>query len=255
MDPDIHQSAIVAPLPFSGQIALITGAGRGLGRACALGLAAAGADVIAVARTTAELDTLADAGAGRIRAWVADVTTDEFPRQIEALDAVDILVNNAGMNRPLPIADVDTRTLDEMLALNVRSVYRTSQAVTRVMLKAGIRGSIIHMSSQMGHVGAPRRTVYCMTKHAVEGLTKAMAVELGPVGIRVNSIAPTFIETEFTKPMLADVDFRRSVIDSIPLGRLGTPDDIVGAVLFLASPAASLITGESLRIDGGWTAR
>jgi NAD(P)-dependent dehydrogenase (short-subunit alcohol dehydrogenase family) len=136
-------------------------------------------------------------------------------------------------------------------------VYRVSQAAARVMLRAapGRGGSIIHMSSQMGHVGAARRTVYCMSKHAVEGLTKAMAVELAPAGIRVNSVAPTFIETPLTRPMLEDADFRESVNANIPLGRVGQPEDVVGAVLFLASDAARFITGDSLKVDGGWTAR
>jgi NAD(P)-dependent dehydrogenase (short-subunit alcohol dehydrogenase family) len=240
---------------FDGQTALVTGAGRGIGRACALALAEAGAAVIAVARSQSDLDSLAVDGAGRITTWEADVTTDAFVARVEALPHVDVLVNNAGMNRPLPMAEVDVATLDAMLDLNVRALYRTSQAVARVMLRTGTRGSIVHMSSQMGHVGAPRRTVYCMTKHAVEGLTKAMAVELGPHGIRVNSVAPTFIETEFTRPMLADPEFRRSVLDSIPMGRLGQPEDVVAAVLFLASPAARMITGDSLRVDGGWTSR
>jgi NAD(P)-dependent dehydrogenase (short-subunit alcohol dehydrogenase family) len=183
------------------------------------------------------------------------VTSDAFLAQLEALPALDVLVNNAGMNVPLPIEEVDVATLDAMLALNVRAVYRTSQAAVRAMLRAGRGGSIIHMSSQMGHVGAPRRTVYCMTKHAVEGLTKAMAVELASRGIRVNAVAPTFIETELTRLMFSDVSFRREVLDAIPLGRIGTPEDIVGAVLFLASAASALVTGASLKVDGGWTAR
>lgn len=237
------------------RVALVTGAGRGIGRACALALAAAGAEVIAVARTPADLDSLAAESGGRVRGWVEDVTADAFYARLEALPALDVLVNNAGMNRPLPIEAVDPATLDLMLALNVRAVYRTSQSAARVMLRAGRGGSIVHMSSQMGHVGAPRRTVYCMTKHAVEGLTKAMAVELVPHGIRVNSVAPTYVETPMTQPMLADPAFRNSVLGSIPLGRVGRPEDVVGAVLFLASPAAGLVTGDSLRVDGGWTAR
>ena len=239
---------------LEGKIALVTGAGRGIGRASALALAQCGAEVIAVARTQADLEALA-ASTSRISIWCEDVTSDGFFRRLEALDQLDILVNNAGMNRPLPIEQVDIETLDRMIALNIRAVYRTSQSAVRVMQRRGSGGSIIQMSSQMGHVGASRRTVYCMTKHALEGLTKAMAVELGSSGIRVNSIAPTFIETDLTRPMFQDPVFLQSVLDSIPLNRIGRPEDVVGAVLFLASPASSLITGDSLRVDGGWTAR
>ena len=240
---------------LDGRLSLVTGAGRGIGRACALALARAGSDVIAVARTGAELDQLEAEGEGRIRGWCEDVTTDAFFARVETLERLDILVSNAGMNRTLPIQDVDTVTLDRMLELNVRSVYRTSQAAVRVFLRNDRGGCIVHMSSQMGHVGAAGRTVYCLTKHAVEGLTKAMAVELAPRHIRVNSVAPTFIETPMTRPMFEDPAFRRAVLDSIPLGRLGQVDDVVGAVLYLVSPAASLVTGTSLRVDGGWTAR
>ena len=240
---------------LDGRLSLVTGAGRGIGRACALALARAGSDVIAVARTGTELDQLEAEGEGRIRGWREDVTTDAFFARVETLERLDILVSNAGMNRPLPIQDVDTVTLDRMLELNVRSVYRTSQAAVRVFLRNDRGGCIVHMSSQMGHVGAAGRTVYCLTKHAVEGLTKAMAVELAPRHIRVNSVAPTFIETPMTQSMFEDPAFRRAVLDSIPLGRLGQVDDVVGAVLYLVSPAASLVTGTSLRVDGGWTAR
>jgi NAD(P)-dependent dehydrogenase (short-subunit alcohol dehydrogenase family) len=240
---------------FDGQTVLVTGAGRGLGRACALAFARGGANVIAVARTATDLESLATHADGKIDGWSEDVTHDSFYARLEALEELDVLVNNAGINRPLPVEAVDVPTLDAMLELNVRAVYRTSQSAARVMLRAGRPGAIIHMSSQMGHVGAPRRTVYCMTKHAVEGLTKALAVELAPRGIRVNSVAPTFIETDMTKPMFADATFRQSVLENIPLGRIGKPEDVVAAVLFLASPAAGLITGDSLRVDGGWTAR
>lgn len=240
---------------FTGRTALVTGAGRGIGRACALGLARAGADVIAVARTRADLDSLAAEGGGRIVTWSADVADDAFCARVEALPALDVLVNNAGTNRPLPIEEVDDATLDAMLALNVRSVYRVSRAAVRAMLRAGRGGSIVQMSSQMGHVGAARRTVYCMTKHAVEGLTKAMAVELAPRGIRVNAVAPTFVATDLTRPMLADPQFQHSVLDSIPMGRVGEVEDVVGAVLYLASAASGLVTGTSLKVDGGWTAR
>jgi NAD(P)-dependent dehydrogenase (short-subunit alcohol dehydrogenase family) len=239
---------------FEGKLSLVTGAGRGIGRACALALARAGSEVIAVARTVQDLQSLQAEGEGRIRCWQEDVTGDLFYERLERLKTLDILVNNAGTNRPLGIEAVDLDTLDCMLSLNVRAVFRTSQSAARIMLRDG-GGSIIHMSSQMGHVGASGRTVYCMTKHAVEGLTKAMAVELAPRGIRVNSVAPTFIETELTRPMFADPTFRQSVLDSIPMGRLGSAVDVVGAVLFLCSRGAGLITGHSLRVDGGWTAR
>ena len=234
--------------------ALVTGAGRGIGRACAIALAEAGARVIAVSRTAADLEQLVK-DCPRIAVWTEDVTTDSFYERLEQLPALDVLVNNAGMNRVLPVTDVDPETLDRMLTLNVRAVFRTSQAAVRVMLRRGGGGAIINMTSQMGHVGAPNRTVYCMTKHAVEGLTKALAVEVAQHGIRVNSVAPTFIETDLTRPMFEDAAFRRSVLENIPLGIIGQPEDVVGAVLFLASPQARLITGTSIRVDGGWTAR
>ncbi len=242
---------------LEGRVVLVSGAGRGIGRAVALAFAAAGAHTIALARTPADLDALVAESGGRIEPWVADVTQEDCYRRIEALGHLDVLVNNAGTNRPQPMAEVEPATLDGIIDLNIRAVYRVSQAAARVMLRAapGRGGSIIHMSSQMGHVGAARRTVYCMSKHAVEGLTKAMAVELAPAGIRVNSVAPTFIETPLTRPMLEDADFRESVNANIPLGRVGQPEDVVGAVLFLASDAARFITGDSLKVDGGWTAR
>jgi NAD(P)-dependent dehydrogenase (short-subunit alcohol dehydrogenase family) len=239
---------------FEGQLSLVTGAGRGIGRACALALARAGSEVIAVARTAEDLQSLQMEGGERIRGWQEDVTCDAFYERLEKLETLDNLVNNAGTNRPLAVEEVDLETLDRMILLNVRAVFRTSQSAARIMLRAG-GGSIIHMSSQMGHVGAAGRTVYCMTKHAIEGLTKAMAVELAPRGIRVNAVAPTFIETELTRPMFADAAFLKSVLDSIPMARLGSPEDVVAAVLFLCSRGAGLITGHSLLVDGGWTAR
>lgn len=241
---------------LAGKIALVTGAGRGIGRACALALARCGAKVIAVARTESDLASLAaDAPAGAIEPWVADVMQDDFLARIEALPKLDILVNNAGTNKPLAMQDVPVEVLDLMLAMNVRSVYLTAQAAVRVMLRGSAGGSIVNMSSQMGHVGSPNRTAYCMTKHAVEGLTKAMAVELAPRNIRVNSVAPTFIETPMTKPMLADPTFQEFVIKRIALGKLGQVEDVADAVVFLASPAAAMITGDSLKVDGGWTAQ
>ena len=239
---------------LTGRRALVTGAGRGIGRAIALALARAGAGVIAVARTEADLASLAaEAGTG-ITPWVDDVLSSAFYQRIEALDRLDILMNNAGGNRPMPMVEVDDDTLDHLIALNIRSAYKVAQAAARVMQRQK-SGVIVNMSSQMGHVGSPRRTVYCMSKHAVEGLTKAMAVELAPDGIRVVAVAPTFVLTPMTEGMVSDPACRAMVMDMIPLRKLATPEDVAAAVVFLASDEARMITGDSLKIDGGWTAR
>ncbi len=242
------------PAVLDGQVALVTGAGRGIGRACAEGLAEAGAAVIAVARTDDDLARLREHASGRIETWAADVTADGFAARVEALEGLSILVNNAGGNRPQPFVAVDDESLDFVIELNVRAAFRVAQAAVRAMLAQRIRGSIVNMSSQMGHVGSPKRTVYCMTKHAVEGLTKAMAVELAPQGIRVNAVAPTFVETPLTKPMLDDPQFRDFVMGMIPLKKLASYEDVVAAVLYLVSPGAAMVTGHSLKVDGGWTA-
>jgi NAD(P)-dependent dehydrogenase (short-subunit alcohol dehydrogenase family) len=240
---------------LNGELALVTGAGRGLGRGCAEALADAGARVIAVARSESELADVARHSSGRIEALQGDVTSDELMVKIESLSDLSILVNNAGANRPQAFTEVDDESLDFMLDLNVRAMFRVARAAVRAMQKSGRTGSIVHMSSQMGHVGSPNRSVYCMSKHAVEGLTKAMAVELAPQGIRVNSVAPTFIETPLTKPMLDDPEFKKFVFDMIPMGKMGTIDDVVAAVMYLVSPAAGMVTGHSLKVDGGWTAQ
>ena len=243
---------------LDGKTALVTGAGRGIGRAVALALAAAGAELVLVSRTASELDEVARDIAtlgGKARTLVLDVTGSNAVRDtFVALDRLDILVNNAGINRPQPFLEVDEPTLDLLLGLNVRAAFIVAQAAARLMVSRG-GGVIINMSSQMGHVGSDlNRTVYVMTKHAVEGLTKAMAVELAPKGVRVVSIAPTFVTTPLTKPFFEDPVFRQWVLDRIPLVRLGTVDEVASAVVFLASPAASLVTGSSLLLDGGWTA-
>ena len=243
---------------LDGKTALVTGAGRGIGRATALALAAAGAELTLVSRTKTELDEVAREIAsrgGKAQALPFDVTESAAVRDAFAgLVRLDILVNNAGLNRPQPFLEVDETTLDQLLTLNVRAVFLVAQAAARLMVANG-GGVIINMSSQMGHVGSDlNRTVYVMTKHAVEGLTKAMAVELAPEGVRVVAIAPTFITTPLTKPFFDDPVFRKWVLDRIPLGRLGTVEEVARAIVFLASPAASLVTGSSLMVDGGWTA-
>jgi NAD(P)-dependent dehydrogenase (short-subunit alcohol dehydrogenase family) len=239
------------------RVALVTGAGRGLGAAAALALAQAGAEVLLLSRTRSELEEVQSritSAGGRAGVIVCDVTDiHQFGSAVDRLERLDILINNAGTNIPEPFVDVSEEHLDQMLALNVRAAFLVAQTAARKMMKTG--GVIINISSQMGHVGAERRTVYCMTKHAIEGLTKAMAVELAPNNIRVNAIAPTFLETPLTASFFADTEFRNWVLNRIPLGRIGRMEEVAGAVVFLASPAASLITGTSLLIDGGWTAR
>jgi NAD(P)-dependent dehydrogenase (short-subunit alcohol dehydrogenase family) len=235
--------------------ALVTGAGRGIGRACALALAQAGAEVWLLARTREEIEAAAAEIGPRAHAVVCDVThTPSVRETIGRLPGLDILVNNAGSNIPEPFVEVSEEHLDRLLELNLRSAFLVAQAAARRML-ASRGGVIVNMSSQMGHVGAVNRSVYCMTKHGLEGLTKAMALELAPHGIRVVSIAPTFVETPMTKPMLARPEFGQWVRERIPGGRVGQPEEVAAAVVFAASPAASLLTGTSLIVDGGWTAQ
>jgi len=246
------------PYRVDGKIALVTGAGRGIGRAVALALAAAGAELVLVSRTRSELEAVAReiASSGcKARTLPFDVTDAAAMREaFSDFERLDILVNNAGLNRPQPFLEVDEATLDRLLALNVRAAFIVAQVAARLMVANG-SGVIINVSSQMGHVGSERdRTVYVMTKHALEGLTKAMAVELAPKGVRVVSIAPTFVETPLSKPFLNDPDTRKWILNRIPLGRVGTVEEVASAVVFLASPAAALVTGSSLLVDGGWTA-
>jgi NAD(P)-dependent dehydrogenase (short-subunit alcohol dehydrogenase family) len=240
---------------LSGRVALITGASRGIGEACAEAMVEAGARVIAVARSEKDLASLADRLGRAVEIWVEDVKDRSFRERLERVDRLDILFNNAGTNAPQPFVDIAEDVLDEMIELNVRALFLAAQSAVRVMLRSERGGSIINMSSQMGHIGAANRTAYCMTKHAVEGLTKSMGVELAPRGIRVNSVAPTFIETPMTEPMFEDKAFKQWALDCIPMGRIGQLREVVAAVMFLASPDSSLMTGSSLKIDGGWTAR
>ncbi len=243
---------------LDGRRALVTGAGRGLGAACAAALAGAGAQVVLAARSFAELEAVAAEIAGQggraecLPLDVADLVTLEA--RIASAGPFDILLNNAGTNRPKPFAEVTAEDYDAVLDLNLKSAFFVAQAVARGMIKAGKGGSIINMTSQMGHVGGPNRTLYCASKWGLEGLNKAMALDLAPHGIRVNTIAPTFIETPMTRPFFEDKAFLDSVLTKIKLGRLGRPEDLMGAVVFLASDAATLMTGTSMIIDGGWTA-
>ncbi len=244
---------------LDGKTAVVTGAGRGIGRACALALAAAGAEVVAMSRTESELATLTDEAAesgGVCRAEVCDVTDiDVVTAVFGALPRLDVLVNNAGSNQPQPFLEVETDVLDRLLDLNLRAAFLVAQVAARVMVRQDEGGVIVNMSSQMGHVGGPTRSVYCATKHALEGMTKAAAIELAPLGVRMVTVGPTFVETPLAQRFLADPDFKIDVLDRIPMGRIGRAEEVANAVLFLASPAASLITGTHLLVDGGWTAR
>ena len=211
-------------------------------------LAARSADEVARAVTA-----IREAG-GAASAARLDVTDVEGAGDWIAQQApFDILVNNAGTNRPGPFLETRTEDYDAVFALNVRAAFFLTRAVAGSLIAASRPGSIINMSSQMGHVGEARRSVYCTTKHAVEGMTKAIAAELGPHGIRVNSICPTFIETPMTRPYFEDAAFKAHVLSKIRLGRLGRVEDIMGAVVFLASDASALMTGSALMLDGGWT--
>jgi NAD(P)-dependent dehydrogenase (short-subunit alcohol dehydrogenase family) len=243
---------------LDGKRALVSGAGRGIGLAAASALAEAGAEVTLAARSAEEIAAAADAIAARgqkAQTRVIDVTDLEAVRAwVAAVAPFDILFNNAGTNRPAPFIEVSVEDFDFVFELNVRAAFFVAQAVARRLVAAGRPGSIINVSSQMGHVGSARRSVYCASKHALEGLTKAMAIELAPHRIRVNTLSPTFVETPMTRPFFENEAFRRDVLSRIKLGRLGQVEDLTGAVVFLASEASALMTGASLVIDGGWTA-
>lgn len=243
---------------LTGKRALVTGAGRGIGLAAATALASAGAEVVLLARTADEIEDAA--AAMRAKGWAAQslcLDVQDIINDAEAIDAagpLDILVNNAGTNRPKPVWEVTVDDYDAVLGLNLKTAFFVAQAVAKRMIADKKQGSLIHISSQMGHVGGANRSLYCASKWGLEGLSKSMAIDLALHGIRSNTIAPTFIETPMTKPFLQDPEFRDSVLGKIKLGRLGQVEDIMGAVTYLASDAASLVTGTSLLVDGGWTA-
>jgi len=243
---------------LEGRRALVTGAGRGIGLAAASALAEAGAHVTLCARTADEVEQAA--AALRARGQSADALALDVTDQaavaaaIAAAEPYSIFVNNAGTNRPRPFTEVTVEDFDVVMSLNVKAAYFAAQAVARKMLETGTAGSIINMSSQMGHVGGPNRSLYCASKWAMEGFSKAMAIELAPKGIRVNTLCPTFIETPMTKPFFEDPAFKANVLTKIKIGRVGTVEDLMGALVFLASDASALMTGSSLLVDGGWTA-
>jgi NAD(P)-dependent dehydrogenase (short-subunit alcohol dehydrogenase family) len=243
---------------LDGRRAAVTGAGRGIGLASAAALADAGADVTLVARSIDEIEAAAAeivAAGGRASAVQLDVSDlSAVQRFFTERAAFDVLVNNAGTNRPKPMADVSEDDFDAVMDLNVKSAFFVAQAAARSMIEQGVAGSLIHMGSQMGHVGGVNRSLYCASKWALEGMNKAFALDLAKYGIRSNTIAPTFIETPLTKPFFDDEQFKASVLEKIKLGRIGQVTDLMGAMLFLAGDASALMTGSSLVIDGGWTA-
>jgi NAD(P)-dependent dehydrogenase (short-subunit alcohol dehydrogenase family) len=246
---------------LDGRHAIVTGAGRGIGRATALALAEAGADVTLFSRSKAELDAVADevrARGRRAETCVGDVRSEsDVARLVEEaakIDGLAICVTAAGLNRPGATLQQPVEDFDLVVETNLRGTYLTCRAFAGALAARGHGGRIVAISSQMGEVGYPGRAAYCASKHAVNGLVKALAVEWAPVGIAVNAVAPTFVDTPLTRPMFEDEAFRDDVLRRMPMGRIGTPSEVVGAVVYLASDQASLVTGHVLDVDGGWTA-
>ena len=240
--------------------ALVTGAGKGLGRACAIALAEAGATIIGLSRTQSDLDKL-QKDIKKVKGKLIKVNCDvmnyeDLKDKLKKIKIIDILVNNAGTNIPEPFEKIQQKNMNYIVDLNLKAAFNVAQLVVKKMLKNKKRGgSIINMSSQLGHVGMPGRNVYNMTKFGIEGLTKGMGVELATRNIRVNAVAPTFVETPMVKRFFKNKKFKKLALSNIPMGKAATESDIATAVCFLASDAAGMITGTSLLIDGGWTAK
>jgi NAD(P)-dependent dehydrogenase (short-subunit alcohol dehydrogenase family) len=248
---------------ISGRVALVTGAARGIGRAAAIALAGAGADVVLGLRDDSSGGEVADAVQAMGRRALSlqmDITRREeivsaVAEATRSFGRIDILVNNAGIGPPNPAEAVTEADFDRTIDVNLKGTFFVSQAVGRGMIARGGGGRIINLGSQAGIVALPTESVYCMTKAAISHLTKCLAVEWAPHGINVNAVAPTFIRTPGTEKWLADDAFRSNLLSRIPLGRIGEPSDVAAAIVFLASPAAAMITGATLLIDGGWTAQ
>jgi NAD(P)-dependent dehydrogenase (short-subunit alcohol dehydrogenase family) len=242
---------------LDGLTAVVTGASRGIGEGCARLLASSGAHVVLIARQESDLKRVAEeirSEGGSAEHWALDLRrSDDFKERLQGLPAVDILVNNVGVNKPQHFLDVDRESFDEVFEINVKLSFFCAQAAASRMIETGRCGSIIMISSQSGHVALPERTVYCSTKFAMEGMTKSIALDLAKFGIRVNSVAPTFVATPLTTPFLANPQFREYVEASIPMGRMATVEEVAAAVVYLASPASGIVTGTSIVVDGGWT--
>jgi len=240
--------------------ALVTGAGKGLGRACAIALAEAGATIIALSRTQSDLDKLEKiikkVKGKTIKIQCDVINYEEIKAKLDKIEIIDILVNNAGTNIPEPFVQVKQKSMNYLVDLNLKAAFNVAQLVVKKMLKNKKRpGSIINMSSQLGHVGMSGRNVYNMTKFGIEGLTKGMGVELAKNNIRVNSVAPTFVETPMVKKFFKNKKFKKIALGNIPMGKAASESDVATTVCFLASSASSMITGTSILIDGGWTAQ